>query len=1515
MYKKLIEVALPLEVINKESAREKSIRHGHPSTLHLWWARRPLAACRAVLFSSLVDDPSSHPDKFPTEEAQEKERKRLFAIIEELVKWENTNNEHLLDQAHAEIMKCCNGNPPQIFDPFCGGGSIPLEAQRLGLEAHAGDLNPVAVLITKALVEIPVKFSNMPPINPEAQKNLDYSSEHHRTQGLAEDVRYYGKWLRDKVEKRIGHIYPQVQLPKEYGEDKGTATAWLWTRTVRCPNSTCGVLIPLVRSFLLSTKPNHQTWVELIIDEHKKSIRFEIKRGVGKPTDPTVNSQGARCIVCNSPVPFDYIRVEGKAKRIEEKLMAIVVEGAKEKIYLPPSKEHEEFIEDITPNDFPTTKLPSSFLNLGVRNYGMNTFADLFTSRQLITLTTFADLISEVHKQVYKDIMDLVSSNYSHSFFHDKTTMTTYADAIATYLGLAVSKIANANCSLAVWSPRLEQSTTAFSKFGLQMSWDFSEVNPLAGVTGSFREAIESISKSIAVLPATTTAYVKQMDTVTATLGNNFYVFTDPPYYDTVPYADLSDFFYIWLRRSLNKVYPDLLTTKLTPKTEELISDSVRCGSREKARQFFEEKFFEAFNNIKSSLNLNYPLTLYLSFKQSEESNEDKVNSGPDLISSNLEAMLEGILQSGFQVNSIWPLRTEVSAVGKNAHNSLATSIIVVCRPRLADAKTISLQGFLSALKRELPAMLKTMQQSNIAPIDFALASIGPGLAVYSRYSKVLETDGSIMPVRTALTFINRVWGEHLPEAIAKKFFNLFDLMRNDGIPSSDYMNELTYLLFFRVAQETGADKHFPEGCRWKDLISKYGTDQVNFYHNLLNNFQCHAERTTRYIFEQAHTQIREPRTLNKITHLIEEIDFSKIGMDTIAEVYDQLLEKNTEDIKTGGGQYFTPRPLIDSIVSIIKPKAGELIHDPALGTGGFLISADKYIKKQTNNLLNLTSQERDFHRFGSFSGTELVPSILSLAIMNNFLHGVEGYFQLEDALLFQEERIKKADVIFSNPPFGQKGSKFIGVYPLPIPTSDCQLNFLQHIYCNLKPGGRAAVVVSDSVLFRSQAGMRVRTDLMEKCNLHTILRLPKGIFYAAGVKANVLFFTRGKTNEGNTKDVWIYDLRTNMPAFSKRLKIGHEHFKDFETVYGTDPFGLAERIDQGEQGRFRRFTREQIREQGDNLDINWLKDVDPSYDITGLKLTDSVVKDANYSLNRALLKNTILEFTDGGKKNKKEFFADKLISHKKALTDKIIRHNSRDILKSLEYMLLLENYVAESDFEFEKLLERAYNVPEKSKGVTTPLASLLLCYYNPQKFSIYTDPVTLRALEYFGAKFPEMPVHKAYTRVSRKYLAEVLLSLREQVIDADYILTDIFMLYIGDKIGVKEVLRKIHRNPDDSCLQAIFDKLDNINKLTLESEINVSALSTQGSEISKEENLYFRVNTWVTSRWFTPEQKKYIWVLSSYYITTGSRNMDDIFLPPLSLLNTLGIGIKLFGKDRVRGIIKDLCEELSKES
>jgi len=756
--KKLIEVALPLEAINRESAREKSIRHGHPSTLHLWWSRKPLATARAVLFASLVDDPSAHPNKFPSEEEQEKERQRLFGIIEELVKWENTNNEEVLNKAKEEILKSTGGNIPPFYDPFCGGGSIPLEAQRLGLDSYASDLNPVAVLITKALIEIPPKFANMPPVNPDVRNNLDFKNGWKGASGLAEDVRYYGKLMRDEAFKRIGHLYPKVKLPKEYGGGEATVIAWIWCRTVKCPNPACGAEMPLTSKFWLSSKRGTKAWIEPVVN--KNEVEFVVKTGSGTAKDGTVNRSGAKCICCGTPVSFDYIRSEGKAGRLGKRMMGIVAEGERGRYYLPPNQEHEK-ISNINNNqlDYPDADLPYNPRDFKTPNYGLTKFSDLFTNRQLTALTTFSDIVSEVKLKAYKDAISAGLPDDQLGINEGGKGAKAYSEAIAIYLAFLIDQLANHQSTINSWNSTNSQMRSVFARQAIPMVWDFAESNPFCNSSGSYNNLFERMIKGFSAIPANKEGNALQVDAAAFSFQDKdkFLISTDPPYYDNIGYADLSDYFYIWLRRSLGNIYPDVLSTVLVPKAQELVATPYRFeGDREKAKEFFERGLYKAFNNIKEIANKELPVTIYYAFKQSEiESNDE--DDDINVSSTGWETMLEGLIKSGFEIVGTWPIRTE--KIGRSVEigtNALASSIVIVCRVKKDSLNMITRREYLNILRKELPSALKKLQQGNIAPVDLAQAAIGPGMSVFSRYSKVLEADGNPMTVRTALQIINQ---------------------------------------------------------------------------------------------------------------------------------------------------------------------------------------------------------------------------------------------------------------------------------------------------------------------------------------------------------------------------------------------------------------------------------------------------------------------------------------------------------------------------------------------------------------------------------------------------------------------------------------------------------------------------------------------------------------------------------------------------------------------------------------
>ncbi|WP_457573178.1 DUF1156 domain-containing protein [Desulfolithobacter sp.] len=786
--KKLIEVALPLDDINAAAVREKSIRHGHPSTLHLWWARRPLAAARAVLFAQLVNDPGGRRGygkyRGQTKEDALRERERLFAIIRELVKWENTNNEEVLEQARQEIRKSwretceITGDDPEkmppFLDPFAGGGAIPLEAQRLGLEAHASDLNPVAVLINKAMIEIPPRFAGRKPVGPEIagpKQKKTHKADWSGAKGLAEDVRRYGHWMREEAYKRIGHLYPEVELPREQGGGKATVIAWLWARTVKSPNPAFGHFhVPLVKSFFLSTKKGKEAYVHPVVEGD--SYRFEVI--TGKPADPKAVKTGTklgrganfRCLLSDTPIAPDYIKAEGKVGRMGARLIAIVAEGKKGRVYLSPTAEMEEVAKQAQPGWEPNQKLPVNPRWFSPPDYGMPLYADLFTPRQLVALTTFSDLVQEARGKVIADARAAGWPDDGIGFNDGGTGATAYGDAVAVYLGLAVSRISSYWSNITTHDTSREKITSVFARQAIPMVWDFMEGNPFSSTSGNFLNSISAGIKSLVKLPKVENLFHRAKQFAAQELtGWSAIISSDPPYYDNIGYADLSDFFYVWLRRSLKEIFPDLFATMLVPKEPELVATPYRHGSREKAETFFMEGMTKAIRNMANNAHPAFPVTIYYAFKQSDTGAGGTASTG-------WETFLEAVQRAGFCITGTWPMRTEMRgrALARSGTNALASSIILVCRKRPADAPTISRKQFLRELDNTLPEALEEMVGgsegvSPIAPVDLAQAAIGPGMAVFSRYEAVLEADGSPMSVHNALILINKAIDEYFSQA------------------------------------------------------------------------------------------------------------------------------------------------------------------------------------------------------------------------------------------------------------------------------------------------------------------------------------------------------------------------------------------------------------------------------------------------------------------------------------------------------------------------------------------------------------------------------------------------------------------------------------------------------------------------------------------------------------------------------------------------------------------------------
>lgn len=792
--KKLIEVALPLDDINVAAAREKSIRHGHPSTLHLWWARRPLAAARAVLFAQLVNDPGYQRELGHGVNKKEAEikREKLFQIIRDLVKWENTNNEEVLGRAceaiwdswretchlnrnHPQALELFNPEKlPAFHDPFAGGGAIPLEAQRLGLESYASDLNPVAVMINKAMIEIPPKFAGQPPVGPlsEGEKQHNMMEDWAGAKGLAEDVRRYGHWMREEAFKRIGHLYPKIKITsdmvaerpdlKAYEGKELTVIAWLWARTVKSPNPAFNNIdVPLVRSFVLSSKKDKEAWVEPVVEGD--NYRFEVRMGQqpAGAIEGTVKRTGATCIMSQTAMPFKYVREEGKAGRMGERLMAIVAEGTRGRVYLSPTEEMIKIARSAQPDWKPEHKLPVNPRDFKTPNYGLNTFGDLFTPRQLVALTTFSDLAQEAREKAIADAKAAGLPDDGQGLARGGSGATAYGEAVAVYLGIASDKLGDYNSSLVAWSPTRDQLKTTFGRQALPMVWDYAETNLFAAAAGDISISVRGIVRTLMGFNSSVAGAASQHDAQSQTFSVDKVISTDPPYYDNIGYADLSDFFYVWMRRSLRSIYPDLFGTMAVPKAEELVATPYRHGSKAKAETFFMDGMTRAIHNLATQAHPAFPVSIYYAFKQSETKEGSTTSTG-------WVTFLEAVIQAGFSIDGTWPMRTERGArtIGLGT-NALASSIVLVCRKRETNAESISRRDFQRQLREEMPEALETMiggqtGQTPIAPVDLAQSAIGPGMAIYSKYEAVLNQDGTRMSVHDALVLINRAITEYL---------------------------------------------------------------------------------------------------------------------------------------------------------------------------------------------------------------------------------------------------------------------------------------------------------------------------------------------------------------------------------------------------------------------------------------------------------------------------------------------------------------------------------------------------------------------------------------------------------------------------------------------------------------------------------------------------------------------------------------------------------------------------------
>lgn len=744
MNKKLIEVAIPLDTINEASSREKSIRQGHPSTLHLWWARRPLAATRSIIFSQIVDDPSSHPELFPTEIEQTKERERLFDLIRQMVLWENTDNSVLFKKIHEELKKYLS-DEDRVLDPFAGGGSIPLESQRLGIPSIATDLNPVAVMINKASLEIPYIFKDKKPVNP--QKYLD-TGQFKGLTGLIEDVSYYGALLKKIVFSKLGKYYPETV---EENGTKCTTVGWIWTRVIRCPNPLCKCEVPLASTFSLSKKGKQHITFDF---DSQNNIVFKVEdKGEVPPSAKVSRGAKFKCLHCNEIISDDYVKIEAQKNRMTSKMMAVIAEGKKGKIFRTPTENDLNCAEIGKPVDYPDGALSDDRRAIWCPLYGLDTFSKLFTNRQLTLLATYCESLKEVIAQVEKDFIKCGLPDDGMHLNSGGSGAKAYSEAIGVYLSFAIDRLANYSSTLNGWSGEFIIQT--FGRQGLPMLWDYIEANPFSNSTGNWDGAIDWIVKVLGkLLPNSKSIAYQYSATSPRILDYKPIVSTDPPYYDNIGYADLSDYFYIWMRMAIGNIYPELFETMLVPKQDELIAAPYRFGGNQnESKQFFENGMFNAFKQIYTYSSDDFPITIYYAFKQSESEEDEKGQLKRS--SSGWETMLSALINAGFSITGTWPVRTE-RATGLKAYvNALASSIVLVCRKE-SKQSPITRREFINELRKELKPAIKKLQESNIAPVDLAQSSIGPGISVYSKYEAILESDGTKMTVRTALQIINQ---------------------------------------------------------------------------------------------------------------------------------------------------------------------------------------------------------------------------------------------------------------------------------------------------------------------------------------------------------------------------------------------------------------------------------------------------------------------------------------------------------------------------------------------------------------------------------------------------------------------------------------------------------------------------------------------------------------------------------------------------------------------------------------
>ena len=743
--KKLIEVALPLHAINAAARKEKTTTHGHPSTFHLWWGHRPYSVARAVIFASLVDDPSARPDLYPTEVEQSRAREAYFYLIEELVQWKNVTNPSVLAAAKKYISQSVGPDGPTVVDPFSGRGTIPLEAKRLGCSVLGSDLNPVAVLISKALVETPGKFAHVSPVHPATSNAISRG-----VAAIASDVIAYGRDLLESAKHEVSSLYPGV----EQKDGRWTVTAWLWARSMECPNPVCGRSeTPLVKSSVLSTKAKPRIHLKPRVDLGSRRVAFDPSQDKTEPFSNVLSKRGATCIFCHELIPLKYIRETAAKSGLGRMPMGAVISRNGKKKFVGSDTVVDTIIEPSLPESLLDVELTINSRHMGPPVYGLLRHRDLYTRRQLKMLATLAGSIKKIRDDVLRDSVAAGMHQDDIRLEDGGCGASAYADAIATYLGIAVSRLADRSSTLAFWQVD-ETIGHVFVRPALPMTWDFVEVNPFSESAGSFANCIDSIAKTIVKLPESDNAAIEMADARFVEYPANSVVITDPPYYDNVPYADISEYFYVWLREGLGDIWQSLFASLGTPKLAELTYDKSRHdGDVVRARAHFTDGFIETFRRWRQVANANFPSLVFYAFRATS-----KVGSkdATGVVSAGWESILTSLVAAGYQITGTWPIGTERANRFRSIDsNALGSSIVLVIRPREKDARNCSRTEFIRELRSGLPFAVSSLRNLNLAATDLQQAAIGPGMAIFSKYGYVLEPDDSNMTIGAALSIIN----------------------------------------------------------------------------------------------------------------------------------------------------------------------------------------------------------------------------------------------------------------------------------------------------------------------------------------------------------------------------------------------------------------------------------------------------------------------------------------------------------------------------------------------------------------------------------------------------------------------------------------------------------------------------------------------------------------------------------------------------------------------------------------